>query len=115
MKVTDQTSVFAIGDLSTADAKMAAFVGRQAATVAANVTALASGSVELVDYESMGPGIAVPIGPSGGAVQFPGRDEIVGREVISDLKGRAMGVDGIAKRFNLAVAARRVTDPRSTD
>jgi NADH dehydrogenase FAD-containing subunit len=105
LQVTGQTSVFAIGDLSTADAKMAAFAGHQAATVAANITALASGSAELVDYESMGTGIAVPIGPSGGAGQFPGQDEIVGREVISDLKGRDMGVDRFAELFNLAVAA----------
>jgi NADH dehydrogenase FAD-containing subunit len=105
LQVTGQTSVFAIGDLSTADAKMAAFAGRQAATVAANITALASGSTELVDYESMGIGIAVPIGPSGGAGQFPGQDEIVGREVISEMKGRHMGVDPIAELFNLALAA----------
>jgi NADH dehydrogenase FAD-containing subunit len=105
LQVTGQTSVFAIGDLSTADAKMAAFAGNQAAAVVANITALASGSAELVAYESMGTGIAVPIGPSGGAGQFPGQDEIVGREVVSDLKGRHMGVDHFTELFNLAVAA----------
>jgi apoptosis-inducing factor 2 len=105
LQVTGQTSVFAIGDLSTADAKMAAFAGHQAETVVANITALASGSDELVNYESMGTGIAVPIGPSGGAGQFPGQDEIVGREVISDLKGRDLGVERFAELFDLAVAA----------
>jgi NADH dehydrogenase FAD-containing subunit len=105
LQVTGQTSVFAIGDLSTADAKMAAFAGNQATAVVANITALASGSAELVAYEPMGTGIAVPIGPSGGAGQFPGQDAIVGREVISDLKGRHMGVDHFAELFNLAVAA----------
>jgi hypothetical protein len=46
-----------------------------------------SGS-DLTHYESLGVAIAVPIGPSGGAGQFPGQDEIVGRETISERKGR---------------------------
>jgi apoptosis-inducing factor 2 len=105
LQVVGQTSVFALGDLSTADAKMAGFAGHQAATVAANITALISGSSELADYESMGTAIAVPIGPTGGAGQFPGQDQIVGREVIADAKGRDMMVDRFAALFGLAVAA----------
>jgi apoptosis-inducing factor 2 len=105
LQVVGQTTVFALGDLSTADAKMAGFAGRQAATVAANITALATGSAELVDYQSMGPGIAVPLGPTGGAGQFPGQDQIVGPDVISDAKGRDMMVDRFAALFGLAVAA----------
>jgi NADH dehydrogenase FAD-containing subunit len=104
LQVVGQQTVFALGDLSTADAKMAAFAGRQAETVAANIAALASGG-ELVDYASMGPGIAVPIGPEGGAGQFPGQDGIAGPDVIAELKGREMGVDRFAALFNLAVAA----------
>ena len=79
LQVAGQTTVFAIGDLSTADAKMAAFAGRQAAVVADNIKALSQHG-ELTSYESMGVGIAVPIGPTGGAGQFPGQDELVGRE-----------------------------------
>jgi NADH dehydrogenase FAD-containing subunit len=105
LQVAGQTTVFALGDLSTADAKMAGFAGLQAATVAANITALASGSDELVDYQSMGTAIAVPIGPTGGAGQFPGQDEIVGREVIAEVKGRDMMVDRFTELFGLAVAA----------
>ena len=105
LQVAGQTTVFALGDLSTADAKMAGFAGHQAATVAANITALASGSAELVDYQSMGTAIVVPIGPTGGAGQFPGQDEIVGREVVADVKGRDMMVDRFAALFGLAVAA----------
>jgi apoptosis-inducing factor 2 len=105
LQVTGQTTVFALGDLSTADAKMAGFAGRQAATVAANVNALISGSSELVDYESMGTAIVVPIGPAGGAGQFPGQSGIVGRQVVADLKGRDMMVDRFAALFGLAVAA----------
>ncbi len=80
-------------------------VAHQAATVAANITALASGSSELVEYRSMGTAIVVPIGPAGGAGQFPGQDQIIGREVVADVKGRDMMVDRFAALFGLAVAA----------
>jgi apoptosis-inducing factor 2 len=105
LQVAGQTTVFALGDLSTADAKMAGFAGRQATTVAANIAALIAGSSELVDYESMGTAIVVPIGPTGGAGQFPGQDEIVGREVVAEVKGRDMMVDPFAALFGLAVAS----------
>ncbi len=105
LQVVGQTTVFALGDLSTADAKMAGFAGREAATAAANIKTLIEGGAELADYESAGPGIAVPIGPTGGAGQFPGQDEIVGREVIAEVKGRDMMVDRFAELFGLAVAA----------
>jgi hypothetical protein len=67
-------------------------------------TGLARGRTDLADYQSMGVAIAVPIGPTGGAGQFPGQDEIVGREVISELKGRHMGVDRFTELFGLAAA-----------
>jgi apoptosis-inducing factor 2 len=105
MQVRDQTTVFAVGDLSTADAKMAGFARRQAAIVVANITALAAGGDQLDSYESMGPAIAVPIGPDGGAGQFPGQDEIVGPQVIADVKGRDMMVEPFAELFGLAVAS----------
>lgn len=105
LQVRGQATVFALGDLSTADAKMAGAARRQAATVAANITSLASGNDELESYESRGPAIAVPIGPAGGAGQFPGQDEIVGPEVIADLKGRDLMVEPFAELFGLAVAS----------
>jgi NADH dehydrogenase FAD-containing subunit len=104
MLVEGQTTVFALGDLSTADAKMAGFAGRQADIVAANVNALAQGRSELADYQSMGVAIAVPIGPTGGAGQFPGQDEIVGPEVIAEVKGRDLMVDRFGELFGLAAA-----------
>jgi apoptosis-inducing factor 2 len=105
LQVAGQTTVFALGDLSTADVKMAASAGRQATTVVANITTLVAGGSELEEYQSMGPGIAVPLGPTGGAGQFPGQDGIVGREVISAAKGRDMMVDRFTALFGLAVAA----------
>jgi apoptosis-inducing factor 2 len=102
--VAGQTTVFAIGDLSTADAKMAGFAGRQAATVAGNINALTQGRSDLATYESMGVGIAVPIGPTGGAGQFPGQDEVVGRETIAEVKGRDLMVDRFSELFGLAAS-----------
>ena len=72
--------------------------------MSANISALAAGS-ELVPYESMGTAIVVPIGPKGGAGQFPGQDEIVGPDVVAEVKGRDMMVDRFSDFFGLAVAA----------
>jgi apoptosis-inducing factor 2 len=105
LQVAGQTTVFAVGDISTADAKMAAFASRQAATVADNINALAQGRSDLTSYESWGVGIAVPIGPEGGAGQFPGQDGIVGSETIAELKGREMGVGRFRELFGLATSA----------
>jgi apoptosis-inducing factor 2 len=105
LQVAGQATVFAIGDLSTADAKMAGFAGRQAATVVENITALAAGGSDLVAYESMGPAIVIPIGPTGGAGQFPGQDTVVGAEIVADVKGRHMMVDRFRELLGLSVAA----------
>ena len=81
---------------------MAGFASRQAATVADNINALAQGRSDLTHYEPWGVAIAVPIGPNGGAGQFPGEDEIAGRETIAERKGREMGVERLRERFGLA-------------
>jgi NADH dehydrogenase FAD-containing subunit len=104
LQVAGHPNVFAIGDLSTADAKMAGFAARQAATVADNINALAQGRSDLTPYESMGVAIAVPIGPTGGAGQFPGQDVVVGPETIADVKGRELMVDRFSELFGLAAS-----------
>jgi hypothetical protein len=107
LQVAGLTSVFAIGDVSTADSKMAAFAGRQAALVAENINALAQGRSDLAHYKSWGVGIAVPFGPNGGSGQFPGEDGIAASEIIAERKGREMGVDTLRGRFGLEVPAAR--------
>jgi NADH dehydrogenase FAD-containing subunit len=104
LQVTGQTTVFAVGDISTADSKMAGFARRQAATVTDNINALAQGRSDLAHYESVGVAIAVPIGPTGGAGQFPGQDGIVGSETISEVKGRDLMVDQFGELFGLATS-----------
>jgi NADH dehydrogenase FAD-containing subunit len=105
LQVAGQTSVFAVGDISTADSKMAGFARHQAATVADNINSLAQGRSDLATYESMGVAIAVPIGPTGGAGQFPGQNEIVGRETIAEVKGRELMVDQLGEVFGIATSA----------
>jgi NADH dehydrogenase FAD-containing subunit len=102
LQVAGQTTVFAVGDISTADSKMAGFARHQAATVAGNINSLAQGRSNLAYYEPMGVAIAVPIGPTGGAGQFPGQNEIVGRETISEVKGRDLMVDQFGEVLGLA-------------
>jgi apoptosis-inducing factor 2 len=108
LQVVGQTSVFAVGDISTADAKMAGFARHQAATVVENINSLAQGRSDLARYESVGVAIAVPIGPTGGAGQFPGQDEIVGSETVSEAKGRDLMVDQFGELFGLATARTRI-------
>ena len=105
LQVAGQATVFAVGDISTADSKLAGLAGRQAAIVADNINALAQGRSDLTRYESWGAAIAVTIGPTGGAGQFPGNDKILGREAIAEMKGRALGVERLRERFGLATPA----------
>jgi apoptosis-inducing factor 2 len=102
LQVVGQPTVFAVGDISTADSKMAGLARQQADVVADNINALAQGRSDLAHYKSMGVAIAVPIGPAGGAGQFPGQDEIVGPETIAEVKGRDLMVDRFGELFGLA-------------
>ena len=52
----------------------------------------------------MGVAIAVPIGPTGGAGQCPGQDQVVGRETVSEIKGREMMADQFGELFGLAAS-----------
>jgi NADH dehydrogenase FAD-containing subunit len=100
MQVVGQERVFAVGDLTSGEAKMAAIAGRQAQVAAANILALVDGEA-LQAFQSSGPGIAVPIGPDGGAGQFSGQDEIAGPEVIARVKGEHLNVNRFAERFGI--------------
>jgi NADH dehydrogenase FAD-containing subunit len=107
LQVAGQERVFALGDVSTADHKMAGLAGLQAAIVAGNIRQLIEtggdpAGLELSRYEPMGPAVFVPIGPEGGAGQRPDQDELVPAEVVAQLKGRAMGVDRQAEMFGVA-------------
>ncbi len=107
LRAGGQERVFALGDISDADRDMAGIAGRQAALLAGNITAMITGEGEPAPYERSAPGIAVPLGPEGGAGQFAGTDGVVGAETIADLKGRAMLVEAQAAQFDAPVTAGR--------
>jgi NADH dehydrogenase FAD-containing subunit len=93
--------VFAIGDVSTADAKMAGMAGMQAQLVAKNIITMVNGGDDLEPYVPFGPAIVVPIGPEGGSGQLPGEDDLPSSEMVASLKGRDLMVDRFAETFGL--------------
>ena len=113
LQVTGQDRVFALGDVSTADRKVAGAASRQAAIVAANIralieagpdaTAAGAGAPELSRYEAAPPGIVVPIGPEGGSGQRPGSGELLPPEMVAQLKGRDMMVARYAEMLGVPV------------
>jgi NADH dehydrogenase FAD-containing subunit len=105
LQVAGHDNVFAIGDVSTADAKMAGMAGMQAQLVAANIIKLANGDHDLAAYEPYGTAIVVPIGPEGGSGQLPGQDDLISREMVATLKGRDLMVDRYGDTFGLTSAS----------
>jgi NADH dehydrogenase FAD-containing subunit len=101
LQVAGHDNVFAIGDVSTADAKMAGMAGMQAQLVAENITKMINGDRELAAYEPYGTAIVVPIGPEGGSGQLPGQDDLASREMVATVKGRDLMVDRFAEILGL--------------
>jgi len=105
LQVEGHDTVFAIGDVSTADAKMAGLAGRQAQVVAENIVKLVNGDADLASYEPYGPAIIVPIGPEGGSGQLPGQEELSSAEMVATVKGRDLMVDRYAEILGLTTSA----------
>jgi apoptosis-inducing factor 2 len=105
LRVVGQDRVFAVGDVSTADHKMAGIAGRQAHLAASNIRALITGDGDLQAHQPSAPAIFVPIGPQGGSGQRPDSDELVAPEVVAELKGRDMMVDRFAEMLGVTKPA----------
>ena len=101
LQVANHENVFAIGDVSTADAKMAGMAGMQAQLTAQNILRLVNGDHDLAPYEPYGAAIVVPIGPERGSGQLPGQDELISREMVADLKGRDLMIGRFSETFGL--------------
>jgi NADH dehydrogenase FAD-containing subunit len=99
LQVAGHENVFAIGDVSTADAKLAGLAGMQAQLVAENIMKMVNGDDDLAVHEPFGPAIVVPIGPDGGSGQLPGQEELMSREMVANLKGRDLMVDRFDETF----------------
>ena len=104
LRVKGQTNVFALGDVAAADLKTAGRASREAEVVVANIRALIEGT-QLLAYEPTPPAIVIPLGPTGGASQLPGRDEIAGAETTATIKGEHMFVEAYRERFKLTESA----------
>lgn len=53
------------------------------------------------------PAIILPIGPTGGAGQLPGRDDILTADFVAEVKGRDMMIDRFAQLLNLEASLSR--------
>jgi NADH dehydrogenase FAD-containing subunit len=97
LQVAGHDNVFAIGDVSTADAKFAGLAGMQAQLVAENIIKMINGDSDLAAYQPFGPAIVIPIGPEGGSGQLPGQEDLASREMVATVKGRDLMVDRFAE------------------
>jgi apoptosis-inducing factor 2 len=110
LEVAGQDRVFAVGDVSTADHKMAGAAGRQAQVVADNIRALIAGDGDLTPYQPSPPAIMVPIGPQGGSGQLPGSDDLAAPERVAQAKGRDMMVERFAALLGVTTDAREAAE-----
>ena len=102
LQVAGQDRVFALGDVSSADRKVAGAASRQAEVVVANIRTLieagpGAAGAALREYEPNPPAIVVPIGPEGGSGQRAGSADLLPPEVVAQLKGRDMMVGRFAE------------------
>jgi NADH dehydrogenase FAD-containing subunit len=104
LQVKGRPDVFALGDVAAADLKGAGRASRQAEVVVANIRALVEGS-ELRDYQPSPPAIVIPLGPTGGASELPGQDEIAGAEQTAAIKGSHLFIDRYRELLGLAQPA----------
>lgn len=99
LRLPGQDRVFAIGDITAIpEPKMAKAAGLHAEVAAANIRALIEGGGPLTAYEPAPAGIALPLGPKGGASYVPGRG-ILDAETTSRLKGTDLRVDSYVALF----------------
>jgi NADH dehydrogenase FAD-containing subunit len=109
LQVAGYENVFAIGDISTADAKMAGRAGRQGHLVAENIRKLMSGDRDLTPYAPIEPAIIVPIGPLGGSGQLPNQEALASRELVSKAKGQDFMIPRYAEILGLTSNAETST------
>ena len=92
--------MFAIGDVADADLKTAAVpVARPRSS--SPTSARSSRAASCRPTSRSPPAIVIPLGPSGGASELPGQDEIAGAETTAAIKGEHMFVDRYRERFGL--------------
>lgn len=92
-----QQRVFAVGDVTAVpEAKTAQAAGEHAEVVAANIKTLMRGGERLSSYTPGPPGIALPLGPWGGA-SYTDETGLLDAATTSEIKGRDLMVDRFAE------------------
>ncbi|WP_410667990.1 FAD-dependent oxidoreductase [Amycolatopsis sp. cmx-4-68] len=101
LRVPGHAGVFAIGDVTAIpEAKMAKAAEQQAAVVAANIRTLVEGGTDLATYSPSSPGIALPLGPHGGA-SYNETVGVLGAEATSKIKGTSLRVESYLELLSL--------------
>ncbi|MFJ8026780.1 FAD-dependent oxidoreductase [Streptomyces sp. NPDC096311] len=104
LQVKGQDAVFALGDITdVAEPKQASAANRHVEVVAGNIKALIEGRRELAAYQPGPAAIILPLGPTGGAAQFPGRG-IAGPDVTSQFKGQDLLTGRLGQLFGVGGA-----------
>ena len=92
--------MFAIGDISTADAKMAGMARMQAGLVAENIIKMVNGDHDLAPYEPYGAGDRrARSDPKAAAANSRAKKTSSTTDMVATLKGRDLMVDGYAELF----------------
>lgn len=104
LRVAGHDNVFAIGDVTgIAESKRAAAAERHAQVVADNIIAMAQGRVPEATYRPGPDGVLIPLGATGGAGQFqfpPAEPTVLGPEEAVQFKGRDLMVGRYAELFS---------------
>ncbi|MGW1027930.1 FAD-dependent oxidoreductase [Streptomyces sp. NPDC002577] len=104
LQVKGQDTVFALGDITdVAEPKQASAANRHVEVVAGNIKALIEGKQELAAYQPGPAAIILPLGPTGGAAQLPGRG-IAGPDVTSQFKGADLMTGRLGQLFGVGGA-----------
>ncbi|MFC0436952.1 FAD-dependent oxidoreductase [Kutzneria buriramensis] len=101
LRIPGHPTIFAIGDVTAIpEAKMAKAAEQQAVVAAANIRTLIEGGGELATYSPASPGIALPLGPAGGA-SYNEQVGVLGAAQTSQIKGSSLRVDSYLRLLNL--------------
>lgn len=104
LRLAGADRVFAVGDITAIpEAKKAAAAGAHAEVVAANIRTLitAGPGADLATYEPPEPGIAVPLGPTGGVSYAREHGGLLDAATTLQLKGADLMVGAFAARLGL--------------
>lgn len=103
LRLPGSDRIFALGDITAIpEAKKAAAAMQHAAVITTNLRALIRGTgEELATYQPDEPGIAVPLGPTGGASYARKHGGLLDAETTSQLKGADLMVDRFAEQLGL--------------